>query len=143
MKKCSRCAAVILLLAFSFHAYAIALIPTKVRNDCPVAVRIVVTRLINCIGPEKDQSGTWTIETTLAPGENGTLLLMGGAHEMCSSGLRSITIETAPTARDIPGAVTVLPVSITDNFPDHWSFLHVQVDTKSNQFVLRAVESRR
>ena len=129
------------MLAFALNARAIALIPTKMRNDCPLSVRIVVIRFANCLGAEKSESGDWTSETTLSPRQEGTLLLMGGAHGLCSGGVRSITIEAVPTAADGPGAPAILPLSITNNFPDHWLYLHVQIDPKSHRFVLRAANN--
>ncbi|WP_263377864.1 hypothetical protein [Granulicella paludicola] len=138
MSKCLRCVVTISLLALNLNARAIALIPTKIRNDCPISVRIVVIRFANCLGPERSKSGDWTSETTLSPRQDGTLLLMGGAHGLCSGGVRSITIETLPTAAGAPGAPAVLPLSITNNFPDHWLYLHVQIDPRSHRFILRA-----
>ena len=143
MSKILRSAVAILLLAMDVKVSALALIPMRIRNDCPVPIRIVVTRFADCLGPEKSRTGEWTVETTLAPQQNGTILLMGGAEGLCSGGVRRITIETAPAAAADHKEPVILPLSITDNFPNHWFFLHVQVGVATNRFVLRAVETAR
>ena len=143
MTKSLRYLAMIRLLALGQNAYAIALIPTNIHNDCPVPVRIVVARMARCLGPEKGRSGPWEIKITLAPQQDGTILLMGGVEGLCSGWVRSITIETAPTAAANPSAPSILPLSITGNFPNHWLSFQVQIDAKTRRFVLRAVNTGR
>ena len=131
------------VLLLSLNAKALVLVPTPVRNETAVTVRIIITRIVRCAGPDRSQEGPWVTEVILAPGQDGKLLLRGGAHELCSSGVKSLRIEMAPRAVADSQAPSILPLSLSDDFAKYWGVLSVQVDPRNHRFILRAKDPTR
>ena len=126
------------LACLALSVNAMELKPTAVRNDTPFQVRIIVTRMVTCVGSDQSQAGPWIIQDILGPHQSGQLLLMSAHEELCGSYLQRLKIETAPRGGAVGPRNHPRPILLKDHFPNQTSLLRLKISSSGDRFSLSA-----
>jgi hypothetical protein len=101
---------VLVCLAASPMAWAIAIFPASVQNKTFVAVEVSVMRVQTRLG---SPATTNEVKTTIQPGQRGSVMIMGGTFGTGASYTKRITISQVPNVAQ-PDAKPIAPPLVLD-----------------------------
>jgi hypothetical protein len=132
--------ALLVLLAASPMARAIAIFPANVQNKTPVAVEINVVRVQTQLGKPNTTNET---KVTIQPGQSASVMIMGGTFGTGASFTKQITISDATARDDLHEAKAMIFPLILDKPASTMArdFI-VSIDAKTSQFTFEPLPAK-